>query len=485
MKKILILALCLIVSVMILGACDKENPIFSKKLDTPQNVRFEGTTLKWEAVENADKYIITVFTNTSSYSIAEEETLYEMPITTAGDYTATVKARKADGSYKDSENSSEVTYHYGTGMIDDPIIIYSKTELSKIGIGAKIEGSGSSQTTTPLYYKLVTDIDLNGEEWAPIGVGDNRFQGHFDGQGYTISNYKITVANGSYYGFFKGVLKGSVKNLNLTGYNIDIQTNGRYRIGGLAGWVTDSEIINCTVNGTLNLKTTDSNTQHIGQMLGYIDKTTEFETSSKVYGCSAEGLMTAQGYIVYGGGFAGYGKNVDIAMCSAKGSINIKSTNAIYGGGFIGSAYSSCVMNYNYSTTSVSCDSTSTINIGCLIGYSYNASFKDNYATGALTNVNQSALRKGFIGYVSGTLTAQNNFYDYQTAGLSEDQDSGGSTTNRNGISSRTTEQMKTQAVYVDWDFETIWTIDELENDGYPALKDYVSGMFDEEEEQQ
>ncbi len=45
--------------------------------------------------------------------------------------------------------------------------------------------------------KLASDISLNGKEWTPIGVGSNRFSGKFDGQGHTISNFKISTRHGA------------------------------------------------------------------------------------------------------------------------------------------------------------------------------------------------------------------------------------------------------------------------------------------------
>ena len=40
--------------------------------------------------------------------------------------------------------------------------------------------------------KLLNDINLRGKEWVVIGTDSVRFNGIFDGQGHTISNFKIT-----------------------------------------------------------------------------------------------------------------------------------------------------------------------------------------------------------------------------------------------------------------------------------------------------
>ena len=45
-------------------------------------------------------------------------------------------------------------------------------------------------------YKLMNDIDLDGAEWTPIGTEAVPFNGTFDGNGYRISNMKVTTPYG-------------------------------------------------------------------------------------------------------------------------------------------------------------------------------------------------------------------------------------------------------------------------------------------------
>ena len=62
--------------------------------------------------------------------------------------------------------------------------------------------STKAAETAPVYKDgqtivLGADINLGGREWTPIGVGDNRFEGTFDGKGYTISDFKISTRHGN------------------------------------------------------------------------------------------------------------------------------------------------------------------------------------------------------------------------------------------------------------------------------------------------
>ena len=101
---------------------------------------------------------------------------------------------------------------------------------------------------------LTCDINLGGIEWTPIGdyrFSANRFCGTFDGQGHTVSNFKITKRTDknddkkSSYGFF-GNMEGTVKNLT-----IDNATVSSYAyVGALVGRMTNGVLENCHVTNT-------------------------------------------------------------------------------------------------------------------------------------------------------------------------------------------------------------------------------------------
>ena len=95
---------------------------------------------------------------------------------------------------------------------------------------------------------LMCDIDLGGMEWTPIGdyrFSANRFCGTFDGQGHTISNFKITKktdkndSNKSSYGFF-GNVEGTVKNLTVANATISSYAYTGALIGRLNGGLVEN-----------------------------------------------------------------------------------------------------------------------------------------------------------------------------------------------------------------------------------------------------
>ena len=102
---------------------------------------------------------------------------------------------------------------------------------------------------------LLNDVDFKGAEWAPIGnfgYSSKQFAGTFDGQGHTVSNFKITQdspdrsgKNRSSQGFF-GNVNGTVKNLIVSKASIIIASDGRFT-GALIGRLNGGLVENCHV----------------------------------------------------------------------------------------------------------------------------------------------------------------------------------------------------------------------------------------------
>ena len=128
---------------------------------------------------------------------------------------------------------------------------------------------------------LLKDIDLNNEEWTPIGTSEHPFNGVFDGQGYTIKNLVIDSDTG-YAGLFGNVTgtatdaphtanavwnsdsntviensysedkySAGVKNLIIDGFEIT-NTDGDY-VGAVVAYGKDAYFANITVkNGSVS-----------------------------------------------------------------------------------------------------------------------------------------------------------------------------------------------------------------------------------------
>ncbi len=104
------------------------------------------------------------------------------------------------------------------------------------GFAALVDGGNNFANKT---VKLGADIDLEYAEWEAIGDKNNYFSGNFDGQGYTVSNLKITktvgnIAASNRQGLFSSVKPvGATYIKNMTLNNVDIIAG--YHVGGLIG----------------------------------------------------------------------------------------------------------------------------------------------------------------------------------------------------------------------------------------------------------
>jgi hypothetical protein len=261
----------------------------------------------------------------------------------------------------------------GTGSQDDPFLIESAANLAYLSYMV-----GKGFNTQGLYFKLTTDIDLNGsqdQQWIPIGLtgtgydedgcerntvplgvasSDLAFKGHFDGDNHKIEN--IYVNNGSDAGLF-GRLASSLDDITVvenifisSGYvygensggivgnsssngNILVSRcyNGAYiegmYAGGIVGKMTVS-IFNCKNTGLIN------GFSAAGGIVGWAAK--------EIGECSNSGKVIGEGF---GGGIVGGGSTIaslQISNCYNTGEIEVSGANVPSGfpgspvGGLIG-----------------------------------------------------------------------------------------------------------------------------------------------------
>ncbi|MBQ2874567.1 MAG: hypothetical protein IJE85_04640, partial [Bacteroidales bacterium] len=178
---------------------------------------------------------------------------------------------------------------------------------------------------------LVADIDLNGEEWIPIGTKNNHFHGTFDGQGHTISNFKITQKhdgdnaqaalfgtvslttvfknfnidniqvlypadyNGDYYGAAViGTFYGNVtlQNINVTKSTIQ----GNNKVAGLIAHDGSSSSVlieNCNVNGCTIETKNEEDGGNVGGLVGLFQNTEATVKNCSVTGCTINAINSS------------------------------------------------------------------------------------------------------------------------------------------------------------------------------------------------
>jgi hypothetical protein len=194
-------------------------------------------------------------------------------------------------------------------------------------------------------YRLMSDIDLKGYEWIPIGTNIIPFYGQLDGNGFTIKNLTINLPSQDYVGLF-GYNSGMIINVKV----IDGDITGRSYVGGLVGY-------------------------NVGTV----------ENSSVVANVHSSGAM---------GGFVGRNQNGIIKQSSSAGYVD---SNALYIGGFVGENTGTGTIISSYSSTHVIGHGAT----GGFVGKMEGGTIEKSYATG-----NAGSAGSGSVGTFSGQMQA-------------------------------------------------------------------------------
>ena len=126
----------------------------------------------------------------------------------------------------------------GNGSKETPYLIYTTEQLDLLS--TRVNGENSATYNTK-YYKLMASIaydDAVANNFTAIGTTiqnqfDHNFNGHFDGQGHTISGIN-SVSQWVYYNGLFGALESDAEVKDVTLANSTIGDGER--AGGIAGW---------------------------------------------------------------------------------------------------------------------------------------------------------------------------------------------------------------------------------------------------------
>lgn len=274
------------------------------------------------------------------------------------------------------------TFSGGDGTQESPYLISNVSDLRDMATYV--------MSSTNQYYRLVNDINMQGQVFTPIGTTSTRaFRGHFDGNGNTISNLSISGTN-QYYGLFGYMITGTIENLNLE--NCSVTASGKNNVGGVCGYaVTNSVIRNVSFHGNVRAGT------YSGIICGTA-KTTIIER------CVASGSLTVN---MYGGGICGQanGGSSIINCC------NLAAVNGGTSGGICGTL---SLANDSKVSEIICCSNFGTLNgsnCGGLVGIANkNASF-DNCFNSCRSNNSVGAI---VYKLNSTAVSFQDLYYDFQ-----------------------------------------------------------------------
>ena len=179
----------------------------------------------------------------------------------------------------------------GTGMENDPYQINTAAELAYF---AKSVNDGKWYDGE--YIILKNNINLNNQEWTPIGNHSNSFRGNFDGRNHTVTGMRIS-GELDRVGLFGECTK---HNVNSAIKNITVKDSvicGINFVGAIVGYAKEINIENCrSIGNTINGKTDVGGI--CGKIGGYsVGKVSQCYNSSKVTGRGRVGGIAGMGGI--------------------------------------------------------------------------------------------------------------------------------------------------------------------------------------------
>lgn len=331
----------------------------------------------------------------------------------------------------------------GTGTQADPYLIATAEDLNNV----RYEVSSC--------FKQVADIDLSEyENWEPIG-GEDYFLGIYNGNNFKIINLNIDRPLEDEIGLFSKLggapltdsRNNYVKNCHISGH-----IKGRNSVGGLCGSSSFDRYYE----------------EHI------------------FYNCSFKGTVEGRNYV---GGLIGLCLN-DLERCYTEAVVN----GSDYCGGLIGFLSNLSTGGRRHITKQ--CYSNSNVigssRVGGLIGSIRDVIIEDCYSVGSVffDSLYSGYGGGGLIGSIRGfieepsilrcysacSIGAPSEFINYGK-GLVGRYERGHSVDCYHRVMAddystlKTSVELKQQSTFVNWNFDTIWEIDGVTNDGYPYFR--------------
>ena len=343
----------------------------------------------------------------------------------------------------------------GNGTEEQPYLIPDLDMFDKLG-----ESVAAGTSYAGKYFTLLSDIDMRGHSWSPIGTETDPFDGIFDGLGFTIENLNISDADTA--GLF-GYVTGEVKNLTVEG-SLDGET-----AGGIAAVVDGGTISDCTNNAVIN-----------GAVAGGIaGEARNASTLSRCHNSAAvSGSNLAGGIVAFG--------DVNISDSYNTGKIDCTGSKTVsdYAGGLIARIDGgSVVRSFNKGSVGLTGSGASAKDaLGGIAGYNggsiedcYNVapvvSAENDIETGGVTGHNAAAVKRCYnIGSVEAVSADTGAFSGVNSGSVSDSFYLDSIGTDNSGATPLAKADFADTTIFSAWNFDDVWVLDS--NFGRPMLKE-------------
>jgi hypothetical protein len=376
-------------------------------------------------------------TETDYCKTLDQKSIYSWPYAPSFGFSAWDSTSVSDGEYNLYAIATDNAGNVGKIKLNGGFKVNNYSEgsaenPSKISTCAEFQAINDNKNW---HYELVNDIDCSETKNWNVGVG---FKGIGDG-GTSFSgsvdgkNYTISNLYQSDTGENSGIfnyMSGRISNLNFR--KVDIKCHSTY-CGGVTylNWGTIERV---SITGTLECT---------GSCGGFAS-----QQSGAIKECWGDMTIGTGGFQ---GGIGGHS----------------------YGGSIENSYFLGHIFDDNG---------------GGLVGLNENTNIVNSYSAAVMRS---TGFNGGLIGWQYSGGNQNGSYWNKEISGLNNMCGTNGTNCiDENGL---TTAQMKNSSNFVGWDFESIWAIDPLKNDGYPYLRWQTSfsdqvevepGDTDDEEQQ-
>ncbi len=230
------------------------------------------------------------------------------------------KTKEATEKYKQAQKDEELKVEKMEYAIDGKDITKVQEISNKEEFKEFRNNVNKGENFENTLVKLSSDIDLEKEQWEPIGTKNNPFNGVFNGNEHEIKNLSFGETNEEEYLGLFGYNEGIIKNVGIADCNITCTLlNESAIVGFLAG--ENSGIIEKCYNKSDGVFTGGSK---LGGIVG------ELSGEGSISKCYNKGNLTFYPKVEFGGacGIAGRSwDGVNIFLCYNNGNITVYGSN--------------------------------------------------------------------------------------------------------------------------------------------------------------
>ncbi len=277
---------------------------------------------------------------------------------------------------------------------------------------------------------LKNNLDFSNVSWTPVGTKQKPFSGKLYGNGYTISNLKISLSGDegeNYSGLFGYCKNAYIYKIKLDNVDLEstkqVEHSTNYNFGFVCGYADGSTFKQCEVKNTCDLKINHSNqsTLTVGGIIGRtVNATINDCSSGAILELTSSEITSSNNNLnFYVGGVVGYFDSSNIISSFSTSSVicNFSSSNEeqlqAFTGGIIGYNISNNPNSKYIKNCYFSGNITSNVT----------ATNKTQYVAGIVAyGANQSSMENNLVLNLSSTFVINNSpadattFFDYSVS---------------------------------------------------------------------